>query len=165
MNRHRLILALVSLAGVIYACAPYHQENARYQLSTGNPENAAYEIEAALRSDPKNLQLKHEAAEIFTRRGQQEYDRGEMIAAQADFMKALYYEPTYAQAADYLGLIAFSQHDWQNAISYGKKAAGLTGQPDPTYVLQAEEELRKVQAGGIKPYRVPRRRHYYRDTY
>jgi tetratricopeptide (TPR) repeat protein len=156
---------------ILAACAPYHQDKAQSALAQGRVEDAASEIEAALSNDPNNLEIKHRAAEIFTRRGVKEYDTGQMIAAQADFQRAVNYDPGYAPAYDYLGLIAFAEHDWHGAINYGQKAAGLQGQPDPVYVQQAQQELAKVQSGGIKPYyghgaHRPRHRHYdYDRTY
>lgn len=132
----------------LYACAPLHQANAQQALAQGRLDEAGEEIQKALADDPSNLQLKHLAAEIFTRRGTTYYKNNEMLAAEDDFRRAVDYEPTYAAAYDYLGLIAFSKHDWQSAISYGEKYAGLTGESVPLYVQQAREQERIVRAGG-----------------
>jgi lipoprotein NlpI len=88
----------------------------------------------------------------------QYYQSGTMIAAADDFQRAVAYQPNYAMAWDYLGMIASQQHDWQKAINYGDKAASLDGKPDPAYVEQARKELLKVQSGGIRPYLSPRKR-------
>jgi tetratricopeptide (TPR) repeat protein len=152
MKKLGLIACFAIAISAFAACAPYHEDMAKSALAQGRVEDAASEIEAALSNDPNNLELKHRAAEIFTRRGVKEYDTGQMIAAQADFQRAVNYDAGYAAAYDYLGLIAFSEHDWHGAINYGQKAAGLQGQPDPVYVQQAQQELAKVQSGGIKPY-------------
>jgi tetratricopeptide (TPR) repeat protein len=153
--RRSLGIAIVfatAAGAMLNGCAAVHQQTAQNAFATGNDEAAAIEIQSALADDPGNLELKHLAAQIFTQRGVKFYKQDAMIAAQADFQRAVDYEPTYAPAWDYLGLIAFAQHDWQTAIADGGKAAGYSGQADPLYVKQAEDELRKVQSGGIKPY-------------
>lgn len=144
--------AIAAISSALCACATVHQSNAQSALAQGRLDAAGAEIQAAIADDPSNLQLKHLAAEIFTRRGVKFYDDQAMLAAADDFQRAVNYDPTYAAAYDYLGLIAFSQHDWENAINYGQKAAGLSGEADPLYVKQAQQELRKVRSGGIKPY-------------
>jgi tetratricopeptide (TPR) repeat protein len=146
-----LIASMGLVAAVAFlGCAPLHQGNAQSALAAGRLDDAASEIQAALASDPDNGQIKSLAAQIFTQRGVKYYKNGEMIAAQDDFHRAVDYDPFYGQAYDYLGLIAFSQHDWQNAINYGSKAAGLQGKPNPMYVQQAQAELRKVRSGGLE---------------
>lgn len=150
--------AIVAIGSALCACATVHHSNAQSALAQGRLDEAAAEIQSAIADEPSNLELKHLAADIFTRRGVKFYDDQEMLAAADDFQRAVNYDPTYDAAYDYLGLIAFSQHDWENAIGYGQKAAGLSGHPDPLYVKQAEEELRKVRSGGIKPYVGSRRR-------
>ena len=130
------------------ACAPLHQDLAQQALAQGRLDEAGEEIQKAVAADPSNLQIKHLAAEIFTRRGTTYYKNNEMIAAEDDFRRAVDYEPTYAAVYDYLGLIAFSKHDWESAISYGEKFAGLSGQSVPLYVQQAREQERIVRAGG-----------------
>jgi len=139
---------LSAMITTLCACAPLHQQNAQQALATGRLDEAADEIQKAVADDPSNLQIKHLAAEIFTQRGVSHYKNNEMIAAEDDFRRAVDYEPTYAAAYDYLGLIAFSKHDWENAISYGDKFAGLSGQSTPVYVQQAREQERIVRAGG-----------------
>ncbi len=145
--------ALLSLA--IAACAPLNQDKAQSAYDAGRYDEAANDIQAALASDPDNLQLKELAAKIFSQRGVGYYKNGEMLAASDDFHRAVNYYPTYAAAWDYLGMIAFQQHNWQNAIDYGSKAAGLEGKPNPGYVQSARENLRRVQSGGVRPYRSP----------
>jgi tetratricopeptide (TPR) repeat protein len=154
MERVRIVTLAIALAALA-SCAPMRQGAAQSALAEGRLDDAAADIQSALASDPDNLELKHLAAQIFTQRGVKYYQNNEMLAAADDFHRAADYDPFYASAWDYLGLIAFSQHDWQNAISYGQKAAGLSGKPDPSYVQQAQQELLKVRAGGIKPYVVP----------
>ncbi|HYB92368.1 MAG TPA: hypothetical protein VEC38_15130 [Candidatus Binataceae bacterium] len=151
-----MIAAVV--AAWLCACGPLNQGRAETALGEGRLDDAAGYVQGALQSDPDNLQLKELAARIFTQRGVKYYQNGEMIAAGDDFHRAVDYYPTYAPAYDYLGMIAFQQHNWQDAISYGNKAAGLQGKPDPDYVQTARQELLKVQSGGFKPYIPPGRR-------
>jgi tetratricopeptide (TPR) repeat protein len=143
------------LAGVLCACAGLHQADAQRELAEGRLDDAAADVQSALESNPDNLQLEKLAAEIFTRRGVKSYQNQEMLAAADDFHRAAGYYPTYAPAWDYLGLIAFSQHNWEEAIHYGEKAAALGGGPPPVYVSQARDELGKVRSGGLKPYARP----------
>jgi len=145
------------LAFTLASCAPLNQDAAQKALDAGRLDEAAADIQTALAHDPDNLQLKQLAADIFTRRGVQYYQMSAMLQAADDFHRATDYYPTYAMAYDYLGMIAFQQHDWQNAINYGSKAAGLQGKPDPAYVVQARKQLLKVQSGGFRPY-VPARK-------
>jgi tetratricopeptide (TPR) repeat protein len=155
MRKLGLVAAAAALSLGIAACAPLNQDKAQSAYAAGRYDEAANDIQAALASDPDNLQLKELAAKIFTQRGFGYYKNGEMLAASADFHRAVDYYPTYAAAWDYLGMIAFQQHNWQNAINYGSKAAGLEGKPDPGYVQSARENLRRVQSGGVRPYRAP----------
>jgi tetratricopeptide (TPR) repeat protein len=152
--------ALLALAITLVAagCAPLNQNRAQSELAAGKLDEAANDITAALNSDPDNLQLKELAARIFTQRGVKYYQRGEMIAASDDFQRAVGYYPTYAMAYDYLGMIAFQQNNWEQAINYGSKAAGLENKPDPAYVQTARRELLKVQSGGFRPYLPPGKR-------
>jgi tetratricopeptide (TPR) repeat protein len=143
-------LCTASLA-LLFSCATYHQSRAQSSLAQGRLDEAAAEVQSALASNPDDLPLKHLAAQIFTQRGTRYYQNQEMIAAGDDFHRAADYDQFYAPAWDYLGLIAFSQHRWADAIRYGHKAAELTGKPDPTYVQQADAELVKVRTGGLGP--------------
>lgn len=145
-----MIIAALTLA--LDACAPMSQDAAQRALNEGRLDDAAANIQTALEHDPDNLQLKQLAADVYTRRGVQYYQGGQMIAAADDFHRAVDYYPTYAMAWDYLGMIASAQHNWQDAINYGDKAAGLQGRPDPPYVEQARKELLRVQSGGFRPY-------------
>jgi len=151
------IIAAV-IATSLGACGSLNQGWAETALGEGRFDDAARYVQNALASDPDNLKIKELAARIFTQRGVKYYQNNEMIAAGDDFHRAIDYYPTYASAYDYLGLIAFQQHNWQDAISYGNKAAGLEGKPDPAYVQTARQELLKVQSGGFKPY-IPPGRH------
>lgn len=143
------------------ACAPINQDQAQNALAQGRLDDAVNDVQAALSHDPDNPQLKNLGAQIYTRRGVKYYQSGQMVAAGTDFQTAASYDPTYAEAYDYMGMIAFQQHNWQDAINFGSKAAGLEGKPDPDYVDMARKELLKVQSGGIRPYlprgRPPRR--------
>ena len=153
-----LLLVLVASGGLLFfGCAAMHQGSAQTDYAQGRLDDAASEIQSALASDPDNLQLKHLAAKIFTARGVRSYQGGQMVAASDDFHRAIDYYPTDAQPYDYLGLIAFSQHDWRDALRYGSQAAGLAGKPDPGYVHQAREELRREQSGnpGVRRGRRP----------
>lgn len=156
MKKLGFTAAAFLLALAMTACAPLNQDKAQTAYAAGRYDEAAHDIQAALASDPDNLQLKELAAKIFTQRGFGHYKNGEMLAASADFHRAVDYYPTYAPAWDYLGMIAFQQHNWQKAIQYGSKAAGLEGKPDYGYVQSARENLRRVQSGGVRPSVSPR---------
>lgn len=149
----RWLVALAALTLALQACAPINQDSAQSALAEGRLDDAAYDIQAALEHDPDNLTLKNLAAQIYTQRGAKEYQNGEMIAAAADFHRAIDYYPTYAQAYDYLGMLSFQQHDWENAIKYGSLGAGYAGQAEPSYVKSARQNLRKVDSGGAPPKR------------
>ncbi len=149
------VLMAFALAGCF---AQINQDAAQKALAAGRLDEAANDIQTALAHDPDNPQLKQLAADIFTRRGVQYYQMGAMIAASADFQRAVAYQPNYGMAWDYLGLLASQQNDWQHAIEYGTKAAGLEGKPDPSYVDFARKQLLKIQSGGIRPYLPPGKR-------
>jgi len=149
------VLAIV-LGLSFQACAPINQDQAQSAMAQGRLDDAAADVQAALSHDPDNLQLKELAANIFTQRGMKSFQNGEMISASEDFHRAIDYYPTYAAAYDYLGMIAFQQHNWQDAIKYGSQAAGYDGKPEPGYVQSARENLRNVQSGGYKPYVRPK---------
>jgi tetratricopeptide (TPR) repeat protein len=152
---------LTAVVGIVLAvefaggCAATHQARAQQFYQQGRLDEADYEIGQALADDPNNAAIQNLAAQIFTQRGVAHYQRGEMIAAANYFHRAIDYVPTYAPAYDYLGLIAFSQHNWQDAIRFGERAAGYSGQPPPGYVAQAQAELRRVRSGQL----FVRRRH------
>jgi tetratricopeptide (TPR) repeat protein len=143
------------ITGVLCACAPVNQDRAQTAYAQGRYDDAANDVTAALAHDPGNLQLKALAAQIFTQRGVQYYKNGEMLAASNDFHNAISYNPYYAPAYDYLGMLSFQQHNWEDAVNFGDKAAGLEGKADPDYVNSARREITKVRAGGFKPYAVP----------
>jgi tetratricopeptide (TPR) repeat protein len=159
MMKLGLLASAVLMAFAIAGCsAQINQSAAQNALAAGRLDEAANDVQTALAHDPDNLQLKQLAADIFTRRGVQYYQNGTMLAAADDFQRAVAYQPNYAMAWDYLGLIASQQNDWQHAIQYGSKAAGLEGKPDPAYVELARQQLLKVQSGGIRPYLPPGKR-------
>ena len=158
MKLGRFLVAGFLVFALAACSAQVNQGAAQDALAAGRLDEAANDIQTALAHDPDNLQLKQLAAEIFTRRGVQYYQNGTMIAASDDFQRAVGYQPNYAPAWDYLGLIASQQNDWQHAIEYGDKAAGLQGKPDPAYVDLARKELLKIQSGGIRPYLPPGKR-------
>ena len=159
MMKLRPVFPAILIAFALSACAAQVNQNAAQNaLAAGRLDDAAANIQAALAHDPDNLQLKALAADIFTRRGVQYYQTGAMIAAQADFQRAVAYQPNYAMAWDYLGLLASQQNDWQHAVEYGTKAAGLEGKPDPSYVAYARKQILKIQSGGVRPYLPPGKR-------
>jgi Tfp pilus assembly protein PilF len=159
MKKRYILLVVTLVTFVMAGCfAQGEQSAAQSALASGNYDVAATNIQAALGHDPDNPELKKLAADIFTRRGVQYYQNGEMLAAADDFHRAVGYEPTYAMAWDYMGMIASQQHDWQHAIDYGDKGASLDGKPDPAYVVDARRQLLKVQSGGIRPYLPPGKR-------
>ena len=159
MKKLSILLTSILLTFLIAGCfAQGEQSTAQSALASGNLELAATNIQAALAREPDNPELKKLGAEIFTRRGVQFYQNGEMIAAADDFHRAVNYQPSYAMAWDYMGMIASQQHDWQKAIDYGDKAASLEGKPDPAYVEDARKQLLKVQSGGFRPYLPPGKR-------
>ena len=141
-------LTAIALTIALQGCAPINQDSAQRALAEGRLDDAAYDIQAALAHDPDNLTLKNLAAQIFTQRGVKSYQSGAMIAASDDFHRAIDYFPTYAPAYDYLGMVSFEQHNWQDAIKYGSMGAGYAGQPDPSYVRDARENLRRLETGG-----------------
>ena len=143
-------LTAIALTIALLGCAPIDQDSAQRALAEGRLDDAAYDIQAALAHDPDNLTLKNLAAQIFTQRGVKSYQSGAMIAASEDFHRAIDYFPTYAPAYDYLGMLSFQQHNWQDAIKYGSMGAGYTAQPDPSYVREARENLRKLETGGTQ---------------
>jgi tetratricopeptide (TPR) repeat protein len=142
-----------TFALTIFACAPMYQDRAQNEVATGQYDAAVADITAAVDHDPNNLKLKNLAAQIFTQRGAQYYQGGQMLAASDDFHRAISYDPMYSRAYDYLGMLSFQQHNWQDAINYGDKAASLEGKPDPDYVKAAQQQLQNVR-WGFKPYRV-----------
>ena len=143
-------LTAIVLTIALQGCAPIKQDSAQRALDEGRLDDAAHDVQAALAHDPDNLTLKNLAAQIFTQRGVKSYQSGAMIAASEDFHRAIDYFPTYAPAYDYLGMLSFQQHNWQDAIKYGSMGAGYTGQPDPSYVRDARENPRKLETGGTQ---------------
>jgi tetratricopeptide (TPR) repeat protein len=155
MRKARSAAVATILAGMLCACAPINQDRAQTAYAQGRYDDAVNDVTAALSHDPGNLQLRNLAAQIYTQRGVKYYKDGQMLAASNDFHNAIGYDPTYAPAYDYLGMLSFQQHSWQDAVNFGDKAAGLEGKPDPDYVNAARKEILKVRAGGFKPYLVP----------
>ena len=81
----------LALALALGACAPMSQDAAQKALDAGRLDEAAADIQTALQHDPDNLQLKQLAADIYTRRGVQYYNDGQMLAAADDFNRATAY--------------------------------------------------------------------------
>lgn len=131
------------------SCTMTHQDLAQQYYSQGRLDQAEYEIQKALSAEPDNLAIDHLAAQIFTQQGVGRYKKGEMISAGNYFHRAIDYYPTYAPAYDWLGLTAFAQHDWANAVNYGSQGAGFSGRPEPGYVKSARQELKKVRSGQL----------------
>lgn len=150
MRRGRLVILGGLTMMLAIGCAAVHQDRAQQYFAEDQYDKAGYEIQAALSHDPNNLKLRHLAAKIFTQQGNQRYKRGEMIAASQYFNKAIDYDPTYAPAYDYLGILDFAQGNWQGAISNGSAAAGYSGQPVPVYVQQARQQLKRVRSGRMQ---------------
>jgi tetratricopeptide (TPR) repeat protein len=151
MKRRWIGFLAAAACAMLPACASIEQGNAQTELAQGNLDAAVADVQSALASNPDDLQLKQLAAQIFTQRGVKYYQSKEMLAAGDDFHRAVDYDQFYGQAWDYLGLIAFSQARWAEAIDHGHKAAELQGKPDPAYVQQAEQQLVKVRTGGLGP--------------
>jgi tetratricopeptide (TPR) repeat protein len=149
MRRDRGWVAAIAgiLAALYVACAATHQGRAQQFYAQGRFDEAGYEIQAALADDPNNLAIRNLAAQIFTQQGVTLYQAGDLTAAGTHFHRAVDYYPTYAQAYDYLGMIAFAEHNWEEAIRYGDQGAGYSGQPAPGYVAQAQANLQKVRSG------------------
>lgn len=149
MGRDRGWVAAIAgiFAALCGACAAAHQDRAQHFYAQGHFDEAGYEIQAALADDPNNLAIRNLAAQIFTQQGVALYQAGDLTAAGTRFHRAIDYFPTYAPAYDYLGLIAFAEHDWEDAIRYGDQAAGYSGQPAPGYVAEARANLQKVRSG------------------
>ncbi|GEM_PF-1375039 len=148
MERVALPLALMIAFVSFYACSQTFSDEGQTALAQGRLDDAVRQVTAAVNADPGNLQLRHFAAEVFTRRGIQHYNNHEMLAAANDFQTATQYDPMYGPAYDYLGMIAFWKHDWQNAVDLGTHASMLEGRPDPPWVEQARQELDKIKNGG-----------------
>ncbi len=68
-----------------------------------------------------------------------------MTAAQADLERARSYDPDYPATWEYLGLVAFSAHNWKDAIADGERAAALAGRPPAAYVATARTQLEGAQ--------------------
>jgi len=152
MKHPLILLTAATLAAAIASCAPVAQDQAQSAYAHGRYDEAAYDIQAALAHDPDNPTLMQLAAQIFTQRGVKEFQAGQMISAGEDFQRAINYQPTYAMAYDYMGMLSFQQHNWQDAIKYGSAGAGYAGKPEPDYVKSARRNLLKVQSGGFAPY-------------
>jgi tetratricopeptide (TPR) repeat protein len=153
-------LGLMVLTVALQSCAPMDQGSAQSALAEGRLDDAAYDVQAALSHDTDNMTLKNLAAQIFTQRGAKELQDGQLIAASDDFHRAIDYFPTYAPAYDYLGMLSFQQHNWQDAIKYGTMGAGYSGEADPGYVQSARQNLRKVESGGAATGRSGKRNGY-----
>jgi tetratricopeptide (TPR) repeat protein len=144
-------LALILICGSITAaaCGPAHQDYARSALQEGRLNDAASQVQLALARHPDDPQVRSLAAQIYTASGAHLFEQGKLQAAAAEFHQAIQYDPNYGAAYDYLGQIAFAQHDWPNAISYGERGAALQNHSMPVYVVRARESLQaEGNAGG-----------------
>jgi tetratricopeptide (TPR) repeat protein len=147
MNPLRLLAAVLLISTAVAACAAVRADEARRALAVGNLDEAAAQVRAALASNPDDLVLKELAADIFTRRGAEYYQKGAYIQAAQDLNTAVGYYPTYARAYEYLGLIAFAQNNWSQAIDYGTRAAQLSGGREPSYVADARRQVARIREG------------------
>ncbi|HXZ88620.1 MAG TPA: hypothetical protein VEF07_08605 [Candidatus Binataceae bacterium] len=136
-------------AAVAYGCAATHQDRAHSFYMEGRLAEADYEIQQALSDDPDDPTIANLAAQIFTQEGVAKYKSGDLAAAGTYFHRAIDYFPTYGPAYDYLGLIAFAEHNWKDAIRYGSEGAAYSSQPVPGYVAQAKMEQHKVDTGNL----------------
>ncbi|HUY18192.1 MAG TPA: hypothetical protein VMV15_03100 [Candidatus Binataceae bacterium] len=137
---------LISLVALLAGCAPLHQDLARSALQEGRLNDAVREIELALAAHPGDPKLKLLAADIYTNRAARFYYQHDLTSARADLERARACDPDYSPAYDYLGLVAFSLHNWKDAIADGERAASLAGRPPAAYV-----ETARGQLGGTAP--------------
>jgi tetratricopeptide (TPR) repeat protein len=139
---------MLAFAAFLAGCAPLHQDLARTALQDGRLNDAVREIQLALAAHPDDPSLKPLAAAIYTNRGARFYDAHEMTSALADLNRALGYDADYSAAYDYRGLVAFSAHNWKDAIVDGERAAALAGRPPAAYVAAARRQLSAAPPGG-----------------
>ena len=132
---------LTVLVALLAGCVPLHEDLARSALQEGRLNDAAREIQLALAEHPDNPELKPLAADIYTNRGAKFYYAHDLTSARADLKRALGYDPDYSPAYDYLGLVAFSAHNWKDAIADGERAASLAGRPAAASVESARSQL------------------------
>ncbi|HTW89452.1 MAG TPA: hypothetical protein VMD75_15760 [Candidatus Binataceae bacterium] len=132
---------MIALATLLAGCVPAHEDLARSALQEGRLNDAAREIQFALAEHPDNPGLKRLAAAVYTNRGAKFYYAHDLDSARADLNRAVGYDPDYSAAYDYLGIVAFSSHNWKDAIVDGERAASLAGRPPAAYVETARGEL------------------------
>lgn len=151
MRRNRAFTGAIAAlsAALLSSCAASHQDRAHSLYTQGQYEKADYEIEQALSDDPDDPTIAQLAAEIFTQEGVTKYKTDDYFGAGLYFHRAIDYSPTYGPAYDYLGLIAFAEHNWKDAIHYGNEGAAYSGKPIPGYVEQAQVQQRKVDSGNL----------------
>jgi tetratricopeptide (TPR) repeat protein len=133
------------LAMLAAGCVPMHQDLALTALQDGRLNDAVQEVQLALAQSPDDPQVKKLAASIYTNRAARFYYAGNMTAAQADLERARSYDPDYPATWEYLGLVAFSAHNWKDAIADGERAAALAGRPPAAYVATARTQLEGAQ--------------------
>ncbi|MBF6568841.1 MAG: tetratricopeptide repeat protein [Candidatus Binataceae bacterium] len=139
-----------ALALAIIGCAPMHANLARSALQEQRLNEAVNEVQLALAQHPADPGLEHLAAAIYTNRGARFYTQGNMTRAATDLHTALNFDPGYSAAYNYLGLVAFSQQNWKDAIVYGERAASLENCPPASWVGVARVKMR-ASAGDRAP--------------
>jgi tetratricopeptide (TPR) repeat protein len=151
MRKNRAWVGAIAGLSVAVAggCASTHEDRAQSFYSQGRLEDADHEIDQALSDDPDDPTIATLAAQIFTQEGVAKYNKGDYTGAGVYFHRSIDYAPTYGPAYEYLGLIAFAEHNWRDAISYGSEGASYSGLPVPDFVGQARAEQRKVENGNM----------------
>jgi tetratricopeptide (TPR) repeat protein len=142
LGKWQVMLIGATLAMAIIGCAPMHANLARSALQEQRLNAAVNQMQLALAQHPADPGLKHLAAAIYTNRGARFYNQGDMTRAASDLHTALNYDPSYGAACDYLGLVAFSQRNWKDAIAYGERAASLEQRPPAPWVEAARIQMR-----------------------
>jgi tetratricopeptide (TPR) repeat protein len=137
----RRSLLIAALAALLAGCAPTHETLARSALQENRLNDAVDEVRLALLSHPDNPDLKRLAAAIYTNRAARFYYARQIPPARADLQQALAYDPNYSAAWDYSGLVAFSEHNWKDAIADGERAGSLSGRAPSAYVEAARTQL------------------------
>jgi len=147
----RRSLLSAALAALLVGCAPTHETLARSALQENRLNDAVDEVRLALLSHQDNPELKRLAAAIYTNRAARFYYAHQLAPAHADLQQALANDPNYSAAWDYSGLVAFSEHNWKDAIVDGERAGVLAGRAPAAYVETARTQLaeeRRTMKGG-----------------
>ncbi len=136
----RRLASIAALAALIAGCAS-HENLARSALQESRLNDAADEVQLAVAQNPDSPEVKTLAAAVYTNRGAKFYYSHQISAARGDLERAVGYDPNYSAAWDYLGLVAFSEHNWKDAIADGARAGSLAGRPPAAYVGAARTQL------------------------